>query len=213
MLLVYGEPGYGKSQIIENWAVNNDAVFLRANVDWTPKYFLVELAKSLRLPTNGTSEKLFNSLLAVLAAEEKPLVIDEAESTLNNGAAVLEKIRDFSDRAENMVVLVGMADIKRRIAKHQQISSRIAQVVEFKAASLADVAAACKQLTDVDIAPDLVTEIHRQTAGRMRLVLNAIALVERTAKLSALNKMALDDMRDKSLVYEWQTGGKKEAKA
>ena len=207
MLLVHGQPGYGKSAIIENWAVNNAAIFLRANVDWTPKYFLIELAKTMKKPTQGTAEQLFARLLAEISATEVPIVIDEAENTLNNSAAVLEKIRDFSDRAESIVVLVGMADIKRRIARHQQISSRIAQVVEFQAASLNDTGAVCKQLAEVEIVSDLVTEIHRQTAGRMRLILNAIAQIERAAKSSGLDKIGLEHIGKKSLVYDWQEKG------
>ena len=208
MLLVHGQPGYGKSAIIENWAINNSAIFLRANVDWTPKYFLIELAKIMKKPTQGTAEQLFARLLAEISATEIPIVIDEAENTLNNGAAVLEKVRDFSDRAESIVVLVGMADIKRRIARHQQISSRIAQVVEFLPATQNDVAAACKQMAEVDIAVDLVAEIYRQTGGRMRLVLNAISEVERSAKLNGLSDISLADIGKKSLVYDWQGDNK-----
>lgn len=117
-------------------------------------------------------------------------------------------MRDFSDRAETIVVLVGMADIKRRIMRYQQISSRVAQVVEFQAPSPTDVAAACKQLAEVDIAPDLVSEIHRQTGGRMRLVLNAIAQVERAAKMDGVEKISLADIGGKKLVYDWQDGNK-----
>ena len=208
ILLAYSEPGFGKSTIIENWAVNNNAVFLRANVDWTPRYFLIELAKRLRLDTQGTAERLFTRLLKEIAENELPIVIDEAENTLNNGAAVLEKIRDFSDRAETIVVLVGMADIKRRIMRYQQISSRVAKVVEFHPPSLTDVAAACKQMAEVEITPDLVEEIHRQTGGRMRLVLNAIAQLEQDARRNGLDKISLADIGKKRLVYDWREGSK-----
>lgn len=56
---------------------------------------------------------------------------------------MLEKIRDFSDRAEVTVVLIGMEQIQRNISRHKQISSRIAQVVEFGPCTAADVALAC----------------------------------------------------------------------
>ena len=46
MMLVHGQPGYGKSHIVYRWAEEAGAVYLRANVDWTPKYFLVELCKA-----------------------------------------------------------------------------------------------------------------------------------------------------------------------
>jgi predicted ATP-dependent serine protease len=47
MMLVHGHAGFGKSETLDHWATQNDAIYLRANVDWTPKYFLIELAKFL----------------------------------------------------------------------------------------------------------------------------------------------------------------------
>lgn len=204
MMLVYGLPGLGKSEMLTSWAVDTSAVFLRANVDWTPRYFLVELAKALAVDPRGTSEQLFNRMLAVIATQQIPLVIDEAEATLKNHAAVLEKIRDFSDRTETMVILVGMESIQRNIAKHQQISSRIAQVVEITPASLEDVALACHQLAEVEIAPDLVAEIHRQSNGRMRQVMNAIATVERVGKMNGLELVDVAAVEGMSITHDWQ---------
>lgn len=204
MMLVYGQPGYGKSEVLTSWAVDSGAVFLRANIDWTPRYFLVELAKALAVDPRGTSEQLFNRLLAVIATQQIPLVIDEAEATLKDHAAVLEKIRDFSDRTETMVALVGMEAIQTSIAKYPQISSRIAQVVEFGAASLDDVALACQQLAEVPIAPDLVAEIHRQTAGRMREVMNAIATVERVGRMNGLAQVDTAAVEGLALTHDWR---------
>ena len=143
MMLVHGQPGYGKSHIVYRWAEEAGAVYLRANVDWTPKYFLVELCKALNIDGRGTAQALFERCLRVLVERQCPIIIDEAEFTLSSNAAVLEKVRDFSDRAEVTVILIGMEQIQRSIARHKQISSRIAQVVEFGPCSAADVAQAC----------------------------------------------------------------------
>lgn len=206
MLLVHGMPGYGKSHIVERWAADTNAVFLRANVDWTPKYFLVEMAKALRVDPVGSAEKLFNRLLAVIASESMPIVIDEAEHALTNNAAVLEKIRDFSDRTETIVVLIGMERIEGSIARHKQIARRIAKAVEFLPASAEDVAAACKQLGEVAIAPCLTAEIHRQCGGRMSSVLNAITSIERVAAASGCSTVDLKMIATAGveLIHDWQ---------
>lgn len=107
-----------------------------------------------------------------------PIVIDDAEFTLNNKAAALEKIRDISDRAEVTVVLIGMERIQQTIAGFKQISSRIARVVPFLPASLPDAQAACVQLGEVEMSPELVAEVHRLSGGRTRKVLNIIATIE-----------------------------------
>ena len=91
MMLVYGQPGYGKSHIVYRWAEEAGAVYLRANVDWTPKYFLVELCKALNIDGRGTAQALFERCLRVLVERQCPIIIDEAEFTLSSNAAVLER--------------------------------------------------------------------------------------------------------------------------
>lgn len=208
MLLVHGAVGRGKSFVVEHWAHENGAVFLRANIDWTPKYFLKELAKALVVETRGTAQQLFERVLEKIADPDQQcaIVIDEAEFTLHNGAAVLEKVRDISDRAENIVVLIGMERIRQNIARHKQISRRIAQVVEFKAISAADVSQACAKLAEVTIRPALQVEIYRLAKGRMSEVLNIIANAERAAKLSGLETVDVADMEGVALSYDWVNG-------
>ncbi len=203
MMLVHGLPGYGKSHIVSHWATEVNAVFLRANVDWTPKYFLIELAKALGLDQSGHAQTLFARLLEKIVELQHPIVIDEAEFTLPNHAAVLEKIRDFSDRAEVTVVLIGMERIQQKIARFKQIHSRIAQVVEFTKATPTDVSHACASLAEVEITPAMVEEIHRISAGRMREVLNIIAVIERVAKVNGLKSVDVPDMKDVPLSYDW----------
>lgn len=205
MLLVHGEPGYGKTQVVSRWASEVGAVHLRANVDWTPRYFLVELHKALGIEARGRAEAMFRSALKVITANSLPLVIDEAEFTLRDNAQVLEKVRDFSDRAETTVVLVGMERIQEAIAKHKQIAGRIAQVVEFLPASPADVSQACGQLSEVAMTPALVAEIHRMSGGRMREVLNIIATVERIGTMNGHKTVDVEHVQGVPLSHDWRT--------
>lgn len=205
LMLVHGAPGYGKTHTVFNWAAETGAIFLRANVDWTPKYALVELAKELKVDTRGTSQQLFARLLEPIARAQLPIVIDEAEFTLNNKAAALEKIRDISDRAEVTVVLIGMERIQQSIASYKQISSRIARVVEFKPATLDDVQVACTELAEVEIAPDLIAEIHRLSEGRMREILNIIAVIEQIATANGTKRMESSQLEGIALSHDWQS--------
>lgn len=206
MLLLHGLPGLGKSHTADRWAVETGAVFLRAKVDWTPRYFLKDLAATLRtVDTTGTSQQLFGRLLDHLARTNQPLVIDEAEFALQKNAAVLEKVRDISDYAEITVVLIGMERIQKMIAKHGQIYSRIASAVEFLPATLGDVAYACNLLSEVPMTEAMCAEVHRLSGGRMREVLNIVANVERIAKESGLETADVEHFQGVALSYDWQT--------
>lgn len=204
MMLVHGHAGFGKSETLDHWATQNDAIYLRANVDWTPKYFLIELAKFLRTDPSGTAEKLFARLLAKIAAEQIPIVIDEADHCLKNNAEVLEKVRDFADRTETLVILAGMEKIQGKIARHDQISSRIARAVEFKAATVQDTQQLCDELCQVKVAPDLAAEIQHFSGGRVREIINAIAVVERAGQRKGVEVIGIKDVEGLALTHDWQ---------
>lgn len=150
----------------------------------------------------------------MLVERQCPIIIDEAEFTLSSNAAVLEKVRDFSDRAEVTVILIGMEQIQRSIARHKQISSRIAQVVEFGPCSAADVALACKQLCDYQLSPGMTAEVLRLSGGRMREVLNILATIERIAATNGLSgQLDVPQFAGVALTHDWQSRTAKTVKA
>ncbi len=205
MLLVVGDPGFSKSVVVNKWAVETKAVYLRAKVGWTPTRFLLELAEDLRVDTSGRGKEVFARVVAVVGKRQMPIVIDEVQHTLANGARVLEAVRDISDLTETIIVLVaGEERVLPKIARYPQISSRIGKVVEFDRATVEDVQRCCKELSDVNIAADLAAEIHRQSNGRMRDVINAIAIVERAAKRAGSTSVKAADFAGKALVNDWQ---------
>lgn len=214
MLLLHGLPGLGKSHTADRWAVETGAVFLRAKVDWSPRYFLRDLAATLRtVDPTGTNQQLFTRLLDHLARTQQSLVIDEAEFCLSNGAQVLEKIRDISDYAEITVVLIGMERIQRMLAKYGQIHSRIAQAVEFTPATAADVHYACNLLSEVPMSEAMCAEVYRLSGGKMRDVLNIVANVERIAKESGLEKADVTHFQGVALGIDWASRQPKTVRA
>lgn len=205
LLLVTGEAGYGKSETVDQWAIQAGAAYLRAKTGWTPRYFMNELAENLKVDTSGRAKDIFARISGYLGRNQTPLVIDEVEHCLRDNAHVLEAIRDLSDLTEVIVVLVGMEQVQAKIGRHLQISSRVAHVVTFAPATPEDVMLVCKQKCEVEVANDLALEIHRQSKGRMREVMNAIAMVEREGKRNGLKRIELKDMGNRPLTLDWQS--------
>ena len=102
------------------------------------------------------------------------------------------------------VVLIGMEKIEQNIASYKQISSRIARVIEFKPATLEDVRVACTGLSEVEMAPDLIAEVHRLSAGRMREVLNIIATIEQVAATNGMKSIGISHLEGIALSHDWQ---------
>lgn len=179
MLLVVGRPGEGKTMTLHNWAAEVGAVMLTAQEGWTPNRMLSELAEKLGLePTRGFERKVEE----VIAREEIPLVLDEAAFALHNSAACLERLRGITDKSCTPLVMAAMEGDRPKFARRMQIASRISFVCEFQRSSVADVQLACNQLCEATIAPDLAERIWRETDGRMRLVMTAIARLEAVAR-------------------------------
>lgn len=175
MLLVVGRPGEGKTTVLHNWAAKEGAVMLTAQEGWTPNRMLHELAEKLGVePTRGYERKVEE----VIAREEIPLVLDEAAFALANAAACLERLRGITDKSLTPLVMAAMEGDRPKFARRMQIASRISFVCEFQKSSVADVQTACNQLGEVAIGADLAERIWRETDGRMRLVMTAIARLE-----------------------------------
>lgn len=205
LLLVTGEAGYGKSETVDQWAIQAGAAYLRAKTDWTPRYFFTELAENLKVDPSGKSKDVFARVSGYIGRNQTPIVIDEVDHCLRDNARVLEAVRDLSDLTEVVVVLVGMEKVQAKISKHLQISSRIAHVVIFGPATIDDVIMTCAQKCEVKVANDLAAEIHRQSKGRMREIMNAIAMIEREANLNGLQEISLKNLAGRQLTLDWQT--------
>lgn len=203
-VLVYGPPGTGKTENIDYWAVQNDAIHLRANEGWTPRQFMKELATKAGIDSTGSAQALFERLLNYMVTTGTPLVIDEVNFCLAENAAVMEKIRDFSDRTETLVIYAGDERVIPKIGRHAQIASRFAAVVEFKMASLADVRQLCDELAEVQIADDLASYLHQQSGGRVRNIIDGIAVAERIGKKTS-GRVSLSDCEGMEMMFDWQT--------
>lgn len=212
-MLITGEAGYGKSSTVDNWAVETGAVYLRGKQGWTPSYFYHELAQRLAVDVRGKPKDLFARLMSTIGSQGLAIIVDEVEHALSDNAAVLEALRDLTDLTETPAVLIGMEQAQTKISRHLQIASRIAKVVTFEPASEEDVRLTCTELAEVQIADDLSKEIHRQSAGRMREILNAIATVERAAKRNGETRIGLQDMIGQVMTHDWQARKPRAVKA
>lgn len=190
LLVVHGRAGDGKTRTLHNWASACNAVMLTGNPAWTVRRMMVELAGKLSIVTKGDWEL---SVGEQIAADETPVVVDEAGFALRDNAACLERLRSITDKSGTLLVLVVMERDMARLRQFDQITSR-ATLCPFHASTLADVKAACAQLTDVAIAPDLADRIWRDSAARMRLIVEAIKIAERVAMATDKTSVTAEDL-------------------
>jgi hypothetical protein len=179
--LLQGDPGYGKSGTLTWYANKKKAAFLRAKADWTPHWMLSDLADVLNVQKRHSTEGLFNVVMPELMVRHAEsglfLIVDEINHAARN-IRVLETLRDLTDAAEMPLIAGGTRDALPMMSRFKQLTSRIADVVTFHPATVADVKAICAELSEVKVADDLAAEVQKCTGGRLREVKTAIGRIE-----------------------------------
>lgn len=214
LMVVDGEPGLGKTATIEWWAVQNNAVFLRAKAEWTPAWFLRELLGTLRKIPEYSFERMYRQALQALGERAETaeregvpfaLVIDEVDHISRNGR-LLETIRDLSDMLEIPVILVGMGRVRHNLTRFPQIASRVGQAVEFAPAPLEDTRNLVDRLCEVTVKDDLVEFLHTVAAGKFREIKEGIAAIERFGKRQGGKEIGRVEMDGQVLLIDRKTG-------
>ena len=214
LLVVDGEPGLGKTTIINWWAVQEGCVYLRAKKEWTPSWMLRELLGALRITPAHSFERMYAQALAELGARAAnaarddatfAVVVDEVDH-ISRRSDMLETLRDLSDMLEIPFVLVGMGKVRHNMARFPQIASRCAPPVEFRPCSLADVRTLVTSLGEVPVADDLIALLHKESKGYTREVKEGIAHIERCGKRNAGRTVDVALMTGQTLLVDRRTG-------
>lgn len=181
LVAVTGRPGEGKTRTLQAWAVAVGGIMVTAQVDWTPRKMIIEIAEKLGLEITRGFERRMEEMIA---KNNISIIVDEAGFTLQNRAACLEKLRGITDKSSTLLVLVFMPhDVSRLFAANlKQLKDRINNECNFQKSTIEDVALVCNQLSEVPIAPELIKHIYDKTDACMRLVVNAITRIELAAK-------------------------------
>lgn len=210
LIVVHGRAGDGKTRTLHNWAstpnpLGAQAVMLTADPSWTAHRMMALLADRLGIVTQGNWQATVGEHIA---DGEIPLVIDEAGFALAANAACLERLRSITDKSGTALVLVMMERDMARLRQHDQITSR-ATLCPFNPSTLADVRAACTALAEVQIADDLAERVLRESAGRMRQVLEAISVCEQVARAAGKASVGVEDLRGYAVCQDFGVSAKR----
>ncbi|WP_321392754.1 ATP-binding protein [Emcibacter sp.] len=190
LMVVDGHPGLSKTTICHWWAIQNNAVFLRAKAEWTPRWMVRELLESMNVKPRHSFQDCFRQAVDALMSRSNQaqiqgktfaVIIDEVDH-IGKSAKCLETLRDFSDLLEIPFIFVGMQKVRDNISRFPQISSRIGQYVEFFPASRDDVYSLVNELCEVEVGKDLIEFLLEVSRGRVREVKEAIMAIERFGK-------------------------------
>jgi DNA transposition AAA+ family ATPase len=179
ILLLVGDPGTGKTCVVDNWGSERDAVYLEGIPGMNLTYVRDYLADQTGV--HGTSKfNQYKNLVDHFRTTHQPIILDEAQHGLPNKAECLEYLRRIAEQAGAILVLVAHTSEKHRFASERlaHISTRIADVPELKKANLDDCGLYLRQLCEVQVDDAIVKQVHTQSGGRYRLMANACKTLE-----------------------------------
>lgn len=201
--LIHGRTGAGKTTALAAMVTQYDAVFIRAFVAVTLSSLLDNLCGELKVPVKagarGRNADKFTAVCEALLTHPRPIFVDEADYLLHD-ARMLECLRDIHDTAKVPVMLVGMEGFESKVSHRPQLHGRISQKIEFRPMDLEDTALMATSLSDIQLSPELLEQLFKETRGSIRLVVNALAKLEAFAKGNRLTSLGLDAWGSKSIL-------------
>ncbi|MBF0095660.1 MAG: ATP-binding protein, partial [Alphaproteobacteria bacterium] len=131
ILVLDGDPGLGKTTEAEWWAVQNNALFVRAKTKWTEAWMLREILETLNVTPQYSYERMYKQALEVLGARASmadtedatfAVVVDEIDHIVRSDK-MINTLRDLSDMLEIPFVFVGVDRVGATLARNKATAS------------------------------------------------------------------------------------------
>jgi DNA transposition AAA+ family ATPase len=182
MGIICGPTGAGKTTGVA-WLMSNiNGVYVRASQAWTPNGMLGKILLELGATPLRRNLQMLDLIVERLAMGNRPVFIDEARYLFDD-IRLLNLLRDIHDLAGVPIILIGLKDLpKRVISCDEQLSRRVAQVIEFTTCDISDARRLADTCCEVLVDDPMLEEIHRQAKGAMGLMVLGLSDVERKAK-------------------------------
>jgi len=197
MGLVHGFTGAGKTTSI-SWLVNRtNGVYVRAYSTWTPNAMLGSIMHELGATALHRSAAMLRYIVKELEQSNRPLFVDEVNYFAANGE-MLDTLRDIHDTSNVPVILIGHEGTERRLVHRAQLARRISEWVEFRPLDKEDARILANTVAEVDIADDLLADLHAQSKGSTGLMTVGLARIEQMAKANGWKTVDADQWQGRA---------------
>ncbi|MEC4804735.1 MAG: ATP-binding protein [Jaaginema sp. PMC 1079.18] len=181
MLLIYGNPGMGKTQACELLETEG-AILWEAPARCTGYHLVRSLLDRLGSPGCRSFGAGLDQCIKKLSESNQTLIVDEAGRLLwRERDQLIEVLRYIHDAADVPLIFTGMPDIYNYLSPYPQVCDRIF-FVEFLPWSYEDTRLVMETCCEVKVKADLLKRLYSFAKGNGRLTSRALEHIERHAK-------------------------------
>ena len=169
MLCFNGPSGYGKTSAAAFAANEFGAYHVEMAFSWTQKRLCEAICREMGLPPGSTVAEMCTQIAEQLALSGRPLIVDEADYAVRRG--MVELLREFHDKSQGVVVLIGEETLPLKLKKWERVHSRVFEWVSAQPANLED-ARALSQVycPKAQVADDLLEKLVGIAKGSARRI-------------------------------------------
>lgn len=192
--LIYGAPGLGKTRFAKRTAFTKGYIYLQLESTMNQRAFLRALLWTLQVfystprPIRGSKQQIYDDVKDILlAAPDTVIFIDEIDYAFRD-RDLLGTIRDLVDTTTVTIMLFGMQGAYSSLLKaNAHYFDRCNAFCEFQALAPEDTALICKDVCEVELAPEAVQWVHKSSRGTIRRIMQSINYLESLARATKVN--------------------------
>jgi hypothetical protein len=173
-----------------------EAIWVTAHPEWSANWMYGDIAVELGAGRSRITRENFASAVGALRERPRAIFVDEAD-WLPKGKPHLQKVeglRALHDATQAPLILIGMSQLPRAIKALPQLERRVAHWIEFMPCDLRDVRTMADTLCEIELADDLIRELHRATNGSAHSVRIALERLENLARRRVKRKLQFGDL-------------------
>lgn len=194
MALIYGKPGYGKTEAAVRYAAQSGAVVVRMKELMKGRWFLRELIWELGQSPEWTTEAIFKQITESLKEKPKTIIIDEIDR-VGSSSQLLETIRDIHDVSKVPVILIGEDQADKKLMRMSRLYDRLIAVTKFEPLDQEDVKDFAKEVSNIRFEQDAIEKITQDSEGKIRKVVSLIHDAEDIAEKLQHTSVGAKDLR------------------
>lgn len=199
LAVLYGPSGYGKTESAISGALRYNAAYVECGQSWNQTTLvdaiLHELTGSV---VKGSVAKKMGSIIEALAADTRPLIIDESDFLLKR--AMVDLVREMSDKSGAAVILIGEEHMPTKLNQFERAYNR---VLHWQAAEPCDLDDAEKlarlYVPNLTIEEPLLRQLVDVTHGVTRRIVTNLERIREFAAVRNINAVGLKEWGSTSL--------------